>query len=197
MRNPYEVLGISSSATNEEVKKAYRELAKKYHPDNYVDSPVSDLAEEKMKEINEAYDEILRIRAGEKSGNTGSAYGSQSTYSNDPVYANIRAAINRGDFNTAEAALNKIEKEKRGAEWHFLKGCVLVQRGYYFDAVKHIDTACNMDPGNAEYQTMRENLRARSVNYGNPNNAGTVGCNMCDVCSCLVCMDCLCGRGCY
>ena len=196
MRNPYEVLGISPSATNEEVKKAYRELAKKYHPDNYVDSPVSDLAGEKMKEINEAYDEILRIRAGE-SNNASFGYGTQGTYSADPVYAEIRVAINRGDFNTAEASLNKIEKEKRGAEWHFLKGCVLIQRGYHFDAVKHIDTACQMDPGNAEYQAMRENLRARSANYGNPNNTGTVGCNLCDICSCLVCMDCLCGRGCY
>ena len=196
MRNPYEVLGISPSATNEEVKKAYRELAKKYHPDNYADSPVSDLAEEKMKEINEAYDEILRIRAGE-SNNASFGYGTQGTYSTDPVYAEIRAAINRGDFNTAESSLNKIEKEKRGAEWHFLKGCVLIQRGYHFDAVKHIDTACQMDPGNAEYQAMRENLRARSANYGNPNNTGTVGCNLCDICSCLACMDCLCGRGCY
>ena len=113
MRNPYEVLGISPSATNEEVKKAYRELAKKYHPDNYADSPVSDLAEEKMKEINEAYDEILRIRAGE-ANNSSSGYGTQGTYSTDPVYAEIRVAINRGDFNTAESSLNKIEKEKRG-----------------------------------------------------------------------------------
>ncbi|MGM9646177.1 MAG: DnaJ domain-containing protein [Eubacteriales bacterium] len=194
MRDPYEVLGISPGATNEEVKKAYRELAKKYHPDNYADSPVSDLAEEKMKEINEAYDEILRIRAGETKG---SSFNAQNTSSHDPMYADIRVAINRGDFNTAESSLNKIEKEKRGAEWHFLKGCVLIQRGYYFDAVKHIDNACEMDPGNAEYQAMRENLRARSGNYGNPNNTGTVGCNLCDVCSCLACMDCMCGRGCY
>ena len=63
MRNPYEVLGISPDATNEEVKKAYRELAKKYHPDNYVNDPNAGAAEEKMKEINEAYDTILRERA--------------------------------------------------------------------------------------------------------------------------------------
>jgi len=52
MKNPYEILGISPSATNEEVRAAYRTLAKKYHPDNYIDSPVADLAEEKMKDIN-------------------------------------------------------------------------------------------------------------------------------------------------
>ena len=56
MRDPYQVLGVPSTATDEEVKKAYRNLAKKYHPDNYHDDPLADLAQEKMKEINEAYE---------------------------------------------------------------------------------------------------------------------------------------------
>lgn len=196
MKNPYEVLGISPSATNEEVKKAYRELAKKYHPDNYADSPLSDLAEEKMKEINEAYDEILKMRAGEANGSASGTYNTYSEQSSDPVYSSIRVAINRGDFNSADASLNAIEKHKRNAEWHFLKGCVLVQKGYYFDALKHIDNACNMDPSNQEYKMMRDNLRTRAGNYGNPNNTNVGGCSMCDVCSFLMCMDCLCGRGC-
>ena len=62
MRNPYEVLGISPNATDEEVKAAYRQMARKYHPDNYTDNPLSDLAQEKMQEINEAYDTIARLR---------------------------------------------------------------------------------------------------------------------------------------
>ena len=61
MNNPYEVLGVSETATDEEVKAAYRNLAKKYHPDNYTDSPLADVAEQKMKEINEAYDMINQM----------------------------------------------------------------------------------------------------------------------------------------
>ena len=56
MRDPYEILGVSRDASDEEIKNAYRQLARKYHPDNYADNPLSDLASEKMKEINEAYD---------------------------------------------------------------------------------------------------------------------------------------------
>ena len=62
MTNPYEVLGVSPSASDEEIKKAYRALAKKYHPDNYANSPLADVAEQKMKEVNEAYDMINQMR---------------------------------------------------------------------------------------------------------------------------------------
>ena len=64
MTDPYKVLGISSSASDEEVKKAYRDLARKYHPDHYQNDPLSDLAEEKMKEITAAYDQIMDMRRG-------------------------------------------------------------------------------------------------------------------------------------
>ena len=56
MTDPYIVLGVKPDASDEEIKRAYRELARKYHPDNYQNNPLADLAEEKMKEINEAYD---------------------------------------------------------------------------------------------------------------------------------------------
>lgn len=196
MKNPYEILGISPSATNEEVRTAYRSLAKKYHPDNYIDSPVADLAEEKMKDINWAYDEILKIRANQQSGNYQNTNTSSGFSSSSSIYSRIRVMINSGDFNGAEALLNDVNKNERNAEWYFLKGCVLTRRGYYFDAIKFIDRACTMDPGNQEYQMMRDNLRAQSHNYGNQPHGNAGGCNMCDVCSALICLDCLCGNGC-
>lgn len=60
INNPYEVLGVSPSASDDEIKKAYRDLTRKYHPDANVDNPLADLAEEKFKEVQEAYDMIMK-----------------------------------------------------------------------------------------------------------------------------------------
>ena len=68
MKDPYSILGVSKNATDDEIKNAYRELARKYHPDNYTDNPLSDLAGEKMKEINEAYDAIMNRLSRRNSG---------------------------------------------------------------------------------------------------------------------------------
>ena len=89
MNNPYEVLGVSETATDEEVKAAYRNLAKKYHPDNYTDSPLADVAEQKMKEINEAYDMINQMRQkGKGTGSTGSS--SYNANSSSSQFYNVR-----------------------------------------------------------------------------------------------------------
>ena len=109
MTDPYKVLGVSPSASDEEIKEAYRKLAKKYHPDQYADSPLKDLADEKMKEINEAYDTIVAQR---KNGNRGGrAYG--GGYNNvgpngGSGFNDVRSYIMAGRIADAEQILNGV-----------------------------------------------------------------------------------------
>ena len=185
-KNPYEVLGVSPNATDEEIKAAYRELARKYHPDNYGDNPLSDLAQEKMQEINEAYDTIVRMR---KQGQNGGAR--QST--GGSTFADIRHLIRIGRFSDAETLLDGIPKAARTAEWHFLKGNVLYKKGWLEDAHSHIETACRMDPGNMEYRSMLNQMNMRRQTGGYQMGAQPVGgCSACDMCQGLICADCCC-----
>ena len=110
-RDPYEVLGVSRNASEEEIKKAYRELARKYHPDNYVNNPLADLASERMKEVNEAYDAVTKMRSGGGSSTSyQSGYQSQQNYQRNTgpsSYAQVRQLINLGDLDRAEQLLRR------------------------------------------------------------------------------------------
>jgi curved DNA-binding protein CbpA len=197
MKNPYEVLGVSQNATDEEIKSAYRKLAKKYHPDNYTDSPLADLAEEKMKEVNEAYDQIMNMRKNGGSGNNNS-YGYSGSYSNSGYseYQNVRVMIQQNRLDEAERILDAVDSNHRSAEWHFLRGMCYFRRGWTNEAVSHFQRACQMEPNNMEYRQALNNMsRQQSYGYGgynmNPNGTGSE-CNSCDICTGLMCMDCLC-----
>lgn len=97
MTDPYVVLGVSRTASDEEIKKKYRELARKYHPDNYANNPLADLAQEKMKQINEAYDAITKERAGGGAQyKTYTQPGSTSSGSASGPYRDVRSAIMAG-----------------------------------------------------------------------------------------------------
>ena len=199
MKDPYQVLGVSKSATDDEIKKAYRELARKYHPDNYQQDPnLAELAGEKMKEINEAYERIQNERSGKSSSSSSSQSYSYSGTSSDPRFNEIRSFINQRRFSEAEMRLDSMSAADRGAEWHFLKACVLAQRGHFFDAQKHIETACYMDPSNAEYQNARAQMARQSSSYGRGYNttyntsSSSSDCDMCTVCQAIWCADCCC-----
>ena len=198
MSDPYKILGVNPSASNEEVKAAYRELAKKYHPDNYLDNPLSELANEKMKQINEAYDTIQKQRASGTSsaGSSSGPSGSDSYTSSFTDFLRVRQLIIGGRYSEAEIMLDSTRSSERGAEWHFLKGVIFAKRGWHQDAARYFTQAAQMDPGNAEYaaaiNSQRENIntfRQRSGGY-TTSNAG--GCSSCDICSGLICADCCC-----
>jgi len=189
--DPYKVLGINENATDEEVKKAYRNLAKKYHPDNYANSPLADVAQEKMKEINEAYDAIQEQRKNRQSSGENRDFNFHRGART--AFPQIRELINAGNFAEADVMLNNVDPSDRGAEWYFLKGCIFVRRGWYYEAQKNFRTACDMDPSNEEYRAALDNLTGRANNFGRDYRDGTAGgCSACDICSGLICADCCC-----
>ena len=209
MNDPYKILGVDPSASDAEVKKAYYALAKKYHPDKYRDSDLADLAADKMKEVNAAYEEIQAMRAGGGKGTSNNAgrqgsgayqgYGQRTNYagysssSGKPIYGRIRKLINEGQSRAAEQLLIQIAGSERDAEWYFLMGCVVAHKGYYMDAQQYFDTACGMDPDNVEYRNAQQHLRERM--QSNPYGGGSssqVGCSCCDICAGLMCLDCCC-----
>lgn len=212
MRDPYQVLGIPSTATDEEVKKAYRNLARKYHPDNYHDNPLEDLAQERMKEINEAYETIRNQRKAAQSGgqsgcgsgynpgygagyNTGYNTGYSGAYG--AAWQRIRLAISQGNLNLAEELLNA--QTDHNGEWNFLKGAVCYKRGWMDEARRYYETAVQMDPGNPEYQQALAMAEGRSAGY-RPAGYSRVTTGGCDdpctrLCGTMLCCNLLGGGG--
>lgn len=207
--DPYKVLGVSPTDSDDTIKRAYRDLARKYHPDNYINNPLADLAKEKMQEINDAYDSIMKQRqsGGSSGGNTGysqwgngysggyNGYSSSYSGSNAAIYNQVRNAINVGNVGMAEELLSRISE--RDAEWHFLRSNVCYRKGWFDEAVQEINQACSMAPNNMEYRRM-QNVLNNSSAYGGyrpmqQNDA-------LDCCTQLLCLNCLCnccgGGGC-
>lgn len=189
MKDPYEVLGLSRGASTDDVKSAYRKLAKKYHPDMNENNPLQDLAEEKFKEIQWAYDEIMN---GNASGSYSNSYSNNNSSNQGGTGSlfDIRQLIQTGRFNEAVRALNNTKI--RNAEWNYLMGVCYVNMGSIGQGMQFIQNAVRMDPNNFEYKNflsqilnMQQTYQNRAYNYNRSSSSV-------DCCTQLICADCLC-----
>lgn len=169
MKDPYSVLGVPHDATNEEIKKAYRALCRKYHPDANINNPNRDEAEEKFKEVGEAYSRIMEERSGNgKQSSYGSA--SQSYGDADSRLRSAAAYIQRGYYREAINVLNSVSD--RNAMWYYLSAIANKNLGNNIIAREHAKTAAQMEPGNPTYQSLASALSGTGQFYGNYRTAG-------------------------
>ncbi len=232
INDPFQVLGVTSSATEDEIKAAYRKLAKKYHPDLH---PGSATAEAKMKEINEAYSEAIKIKKGGGTYSSSGGYHSssqggyqggyggfggfggfdfgsfyqaqqqsqqsyqtqQQTYS-DPIMQAAADYLRTGRFTDAMRTLNQVIEHD--AAWHALSARANLGLNNRIAALQHAKTAVQMEPTNAEYQRLLEQLQytgqayqRSGIRFGYPN---AVCANPFLSCLAINMLGrCLCGRG--
>ena len=197
MTNPYKVLGVNEGATNEEIRAAYLSLVKKYHPDKYTDPDMKQLANEKLKEINEAYDQLTKNPGKTaSSGYSGAAYGAGGhggSYSGPEAdrFIRARSLINAGNLDGAKTILDSIQT--RNAERYYLYGIIYLRQGWYDKAREFLGRAYRTEPGNAEYAQAYNTLRYTGNPYSRPRQSTSYGnCSACDICSGLMCADCCC-----
>lgn len=197
MTDPWKVLGVKQNSSDEEVKRAYRNLVKKYHPDRFQDAAAKELANEKLKEINEAYEAITSGGARGSSSGSGAGFG-DFTAAGSQAFRQVRTHLQMRQVDEAERILDQMNE--RNAEWHFLRGVCYSYRGWYAMARENVAQAVNMEPANAEYRAALNQIDGGAMNYqqySSPFNRGRggvggTGMSTCDMCTCALCGDCCC-----
>lgn len=183
MRDPYQVLGVSRDASDDEIKKAYRNLSRKYHPDANVNNPNKEAAEEKFKEIQQAYDQIMKEKqSGGSYGGGGYNYGYGGTgyrysYNNasygsssDSESTQMRAAANyisNGYYKEAINVLNNIDTAERNARWYYYSAVANQGLGNNIVAKQYAETAVQMEPSNMQYRQFLQHLEYGGTWYTN------------------------------
>lgn len=219
--NPYKVLGVPENASQEEIRAAYLQLVKKYHPDKYVDNPLKELAGEKLKEVNQAYEQLTKKPTGAQSAQGGPSYGGSayggptyggsayggsayggstyqrtagSSYSgpNAAEFQRARLFINQNNLSAARSILDGVARHN--AEWYYLYGIIYLRQGWYEKAKEFIGKAYDMEPDNAEYRNAHTSLNSSGSAYSGRTFTGGTGsgnCMYCNICPALLCCDCM------
>lgn len=191
-KDPYKVLNIKPGATKKEIKEAYNQLVKKYHPDYYKEKHMKELAEQKMKEINEAYDYVINNGVqresfyDEQNTNSRSSGNASSNYD----YSYIRRLIQAGRFTEAKNILNDLTV--RDAEWFYLMGVIEISSGNYNQGRVYFEKALRLDPENQEYQAAYRQTVNGYFFSRRAGHARTDAETCCQVCGTLWCLDCCC-----
>lgn len=179
MMDPYQVLGISPGASDDEIKKAYRALSRKYHPDANINNPNKAQAEEKFKEVQQAYDQIMREKQSggsygynTSSGNAGGYYynGNRSSYRSDSDSIQMQAAANyiaNRCYAQALHVLNGIQPSERNARWYYYSAIANQGTGNNIIAKQHAAKAVEMEPSNSEYRQFQQHLEYGGTWYTN------------------------------
>ena len=214
--DPYQVLGVSRDASDDEVKKAYRNLSRKYHPDANINNPNKAQAEEMFKKVQAAYDQIMKERQYGGHGTAGSQYGPGSSHyggysggfggfggfgasdrEEEPRMQAARNFINSGHYQEACNVLNSIQE--RNARWYYYSAIANSGIGNQINALEYARKAVQMEPGNAEYRQLVSRLENNGRWYadrGTQYGFGTDGRSNClsDLCCCM-CASSVCGGG--
>ncbi len=170
IQNPYEILGLSYGATDEEVTKAYRKLVKKYHPDLH---PGDEEAARKMREINEAYDQIKNGNVNQYNGYSNSQNDSYNNNEGANLYQVASHFIQVGMYREALRVLSEIQNKT--AEWYYLSSIANYYTNNRITALNHAKIAVQMEPNNLRYQELYNQIqngvnvyKERSRTYGRP-----------------------------
>ena len=180
MLDPYSVLGVPRNASDEEIKKAYRRLSRKYHPDANINNPNKDQAEEKFKEVQQAYEQIMREREyGTGSQNAGGyggyggfggfgGFGGQqrrSTYEDEESVRRRAAAnfIRSGHYQEAMNVLGSLSQ--KNGEWYYLSSMANMGLGNNVRALEQIREAVRLEPGNQEYRMLLSRMEGGGTWY--------------------------------
>jgi len=194
--NPYDILGVSPSATDEEIKKAYRALSRQYHPDANVGKPGEKAAEEKFKQIQQAYAQIMKEREQgyqsygyqQSSGGTGG----------DSDTVEMQAAANFINTRRYKEALNVLSGiGNRNAQWFYFSAIANAGAGNNITAQEMAKQAMDMEPNNAQYQMLWQQLQSGRQWYGNmAGDYGRPTMDMNNLCCQILAMNMMCGCCC-